>query len=378
VLGQEFLSFQWDVLLLEVTVLAILWAPLGGRLSPASPPPHRAVTWMFRWLVFRLMLASGVAKLASGDRAWRELRALDVHYETQPLPSWVGWWAHQLPSWAHTGSVAAMFVIELLGPFLALAPRRLRMLAFAVFAALQVAIAVTGNYGFFNLMSVILFVTLLDDDALPGWLRRPSESGQGARGRAWPRALVWPACGLLALLSIVPMARLARGRLALPAPLLGLYKTLRPLRLVNGYGLFAVMTTERIEIVIEGSLDGVEWRPYRFRYKPGPLDGRPRFVAPHQPRLDWQMWFAALGREPPWFRRLCVRLLSGSPEVLALLDGDPFPDGRPRYIRSVRYRYRFTDRATRSQTGAWWRREPLGGYGPVLSRRDGTLDRGDV
>src|SRR5204863_892201 len=137
-----------------------------------------------------------------------------------------------------------------------------------------------------------------------------------------------------------------------------------PLYLTSSYGLFAVMTTERHEIVIEGSNDGSTWREYEFRFKPGDVHRAPAWVAPHQPRLDWQMWFAALGsyRSNPWFVNFVFRLLEGSPDVLALLDRNPFPDAPPRYIRAPIYDYTFTDRQTRRATGAWWRREPRGTY----------------
>jgi len=144
-----------------------------------------------------------------------------------------------------------------------------------------------------------------------------------------------------------------------------------PLRTVNSYGLFAVMTTTRPEIVVEGSNDGVTWLPYEFKWKPGELKRRPAFVAPHQPRLDWQMWFAALSdyRREPWFMNFLVRLLQGSPEVLALLQKNPFPDPPPRSVRAVLYEYRFTDVAARRATGEWWQRERKGLYCPEISLR---------
>ncbi len=147
---------------------------------------------------------------------------------------------------------------------------------------------------------------------------------------------------------------------------------LEPFRTFSGYGLFAVMTTERREIIVEGSDDGVNWLPYEFKYKPGDVNRRPAFVAPHQPRLDWQMWFAALGdyRQNPWFVNFCLRLLQGSPEVLALLEKDPFPNHPPRYLRAELYDYRFTSFAGRRATGAWWKREPLGEYLPAISLSD--------
>jgi hypothetical protein len=142
--------------------------------------------------------------------------------------------------------------------------------------------------------------------------------------------------------------------------------------IVNRYGLFAVMTTSRPEIIVEGSNDGETWREYAFRYKPGALTRAPPWNIPHQPRVDWQMWFAALGdfRQNRWFIAFMLRLLEGSPPVLALLDGNPFPEGPPRFVRASLYEYRFSDAATRAATGQWWVREPAGLYFPQVSLAD--------
>ena len=146
---------------------------------------------------------------------------------------------------------------------------------------------------------------------------------------------------------------------------------LEPFRSLNRYGLFAVMTTSRPEIIVEGSNDGETWLAYEFKYKPGNPKRPPGFVAPHQPRLDWQMWFAALGtyRENPWLINFCIRLLQGSPQVLRLLEKNPFPESPPSYIRAVVYDYRFTNLATKHSDGTWWRRERRDLYCPVLSLR---------
>ena len=174
------------------------------------------------------------------------------------------------------------------------------------------------------------------------------------------------------IISTVQIVGSFRMPLNWPAPVRILYTAVSPLRSINSYGLFAVMTTSRHEIVIEGSDDGMEWRPYEFKYKPGNLSRRPFFVAPHHPRLDWQMWFAALGRyqQNPWFINFCVGLLQGQPEVVALLKANPFPTAPPHYIRAMVYDYRFTDLATRRATGQWWRRELIGPYCPILSLRE--------
>ena len=160
----------------------------------------------------------------------------------------------------------------------------------------------------------------------------------------------------------------ARRRNAGPRRSSRSYAWLEPLRSFNSYGLFAIMTQTRPEIIVEGSNDGQNWQAYEFKYKPGDLKARPRFVAPFQPRLDWQMWFAALEspRENPWFFNFEVRLLQNSPPVLALLAHNPFPNAPPKYIRAQLYEYHFTDIATRRATGDWWRREYLGVYLPPI------------
>jgi hypothetical protein len=180
---------------------------------------------------------------------------------------------------------------------------------------------------------------------------------------------------VLFAMSLVPLLGALHFPVARLAPLVALEQAAEPLRVVNGYGLFAVMTTRRPEIIVEGSQDGRIWLPYEFKYKPGDIMRRPRFVAPHQPRLDWQMWFAALGdfRRSPWYLNFCQRLLEGSRPVLALLQNNPFPEAPPRYVRGIVYDYHFTDAATRRATGAWWQRDERGPFGPTL-----TLVRGQL
>jgi len=372
---REFLSYQWDALLLEMGFLAIFFSPL--RLSPrlgGDAPERPLVRRLLWWLLFRLMVSSGVVKLASGDPTWRHLTALTYHYETQPLPTWIGWYAHQLPHAFHLLSCVLMVAIELAVPWLILGSSRVRTGACAALIGFQVLIAATGNYCFFNLITIALCLLLLDDAAWPRALRerfsRPIPAA--ASTSRWPRWVMGPVATVLLGVSTVQMGSLLGLQYLCPAPLVGLVVALQPWQVVNSYGLFAVMTTSRPEIVVEGSDDGTTWHAYAFPYKPGDLRRRPAFVAPHQPRLDWQMWFAALGtyREAPWFLRFCEQLLRGSPDVLALLADNPFPRHPPRYIRATRYDYHFTDLATKRAEGAWWRRSPKGLYCPVLSLRE--------
>ncbi|TFH22874.1 MAG: DUF393 domain-containing protein [Myxococcales bacterium] len=377
--GQTFLGFQWDVLLLETGVLGFLLAPWGVRpgVAGAAVAP-RSVIWLLRFLLFKLMLLSGLVKLASQDPVWWDLTALTIHYETQPIPAWTSWYVHQLPPWFHRICCSVMFFIELVVPFLIFAPRRPRLAAFALLVALQLVIIATGNYGFFNILTILLCVSLLDDAyaarALPERLARAGRAGGAATAPRRRRLVGALAIGTASLaifvLSFAHLAGRAYGYTSLPAGLLALVRETSPFHIASSYGLFASMTTERPEIILEGSRDGRSWEPYEFRWKPGEQNRRPAFVAPHQPRLDWQMWFAALGdyRRNPWLISLMRRLLEGAPPVLALLEENPFADVPPRYVRAVVYDYRFTDGETRRSTGAWWRRENPRPYAPVLSR----------
>jgi hypothetical protein len=203
-------------------------------------------------------------------------------------------------------------------------------------------------------------------DRLAVFARRPPAAFR------WPRTLMVAVAGFILVVSATQMvARTARFE-RWPVALRAMVGAVAPFHLVNAYGLFAVMTTQRREIIVEGSNDGMVWTPYQFRYKPDDVRKRPEFVAPHQPRLDWQMWFAALSdvRGQRWFLAFCARLLEGSPTVLSLLKSNPFPNAPPRYIRATAYDYRFSSPAER-RAGVWWTRTEIGQYCPPLSlRRD--------
>ena len=383
--GRDFLGFQWDNLLLETGFLAIFFAPLQfwPRLSREAPP-SRLMLWLLRLLLFKLVFSSGCVKLLSGDPTWRNLTALTFHYQTQPLPTWIAWYAQQLPLWFQKASCAGMFAIELGAPFLIFAPRRLRFFGGGAIAFLQILILLTGNYTFFNMLMLALCLLLLDDFALLKFARgapgtaparlendtRRAETVLGAPARCrWPRAITVPLAVVVTAIYLLQVTLLFGARPVWFLPVAVADSWLEPLRTFNSYGLFAVMTTERREIIVEGSDDGVKWLPYEFKYKPGDANRRPAFAAPHQPRLDWQMWFAALGdyQQNPWFVSFCIRLLQGSPDVLGLLEKNPFPDHPPRYLRAGFYDYRFTDFAERR---AWWKRERIGEYLPVISLSD--------
>ena len=315
------LNFQWDILLLEAGVIGILLARSGWLENPLrlKPPPFVPLLLM-RWLVFRLMFASGMVKLLSKDEVWWNLTALTVNYETQPLPNSIAWHLHQLPVWFHQTCCGIMFGIELVLPFFIFLPRRLRLIAACATIALMMVIILSGNYTFFNLLTIVICVSLLDDRAvrifLPTRLREKIQPPQiefdPGKRRRWARAgFTTVFCLVTLLLSLVHM--LPVFGLGVPKWCETAARPVRQLLLINGYGLFANMTERRPEIVFEGSNDGATWMAYELPYKPGDLSRRPSLVAPHQPRLDWQMWFAALGapEHNPWLQGLVVGLLQG-------------------------------------------------------------------
>jgi lipase maturation factor 1 len=358
--GQVFMGYQWDGLLLEAGFLAIF---LGS--SPL-------VLWLFRWLLFRLMFLSGAVKLLSGDLSWRSFTALPVHYQTQPLPTPLAWYFYQLPGWFQHFSVGLVFFVELMVPFLIFAPRRVRFFAAGCITFLQLMIFVTGNYAFFNLLTVALCLFLLDDTLLfpflPGaFAKRICNRKAHLRWPLFHKAVCRAVVSLVLFVSGYQLLQAFAGANWAPAEIA--IRAIAPFQIVNSYGLFAVMTTARPEIIVEGSNDGATWLAYEFKYKPGDLARRPVWVQPHQPRLDWQMWFAALGdyRGNPWTVQLMAKLLQGSPEVSRLFAKDPFPGPPPRFVRALVYDYRFTTLAEKRATGNWWQRELKGEYLPALS-----------
>jgi lipase maturation factor 1 len=348
-IGQDFLSFQWDMLLLESGFLAIF---LGSS---------KGMVFLFRWLVFRLTFLSGAVKLLSHDRTWRSLDALNFHYWTQPLPTPIAWYMQQLPSGFQRFSTAAVLFAELPIPFLIFMPRRWRFFSGGCILSLQSLIFLTGNYTFFNLLTMALCLFLFDDAAL-------------AKLRLRVRTVrTKPALVAVVAVVILSISGLELGGMFFERDS-AIVRVAAPFGIANTYGLFTVMTTSRPEIIVQGSNDGDTWLDYEFKFKPGDLKAAPKWVAPYQPRLDWQMWFAALSNYPsnPWFSNFMVRILQGSPDVLRLLRKNPFPNAPPKYVRAQVFDYSFTDFEKRRTTGDWWNRVPRGSYFPAMALRAAT------
>ena len=361
--GQIFTSFQWDSLLLECGFLAIF---LAGT-------PTRVVVWLYHWLLFRLRFESGWFKLASGDPTWRDFSALDYYFETQPLPHAGSWYAHQLPhTWLHAG-VGFTYLAELIVPFLIFLPRPFRIFAAAVTIVAQLLIIATSNHNFINLLTILLCLFVLDDRIVTRCVPAKFVARIEARttARAVPPILVGLAAALIVATSVATFL-VTQMRRPLPETVYTIASIAPEFGIGSVFHLFPTMQTERQELQIEGSDDGIVWRVYEFRYKPGPLDVRPAFIVPHQPRLDWMMWFVPpqSSRTDYWFGPFLQALRENRPAVTALLARNPFEGmAPPQRLRVRAYRYRFTTPAERALTGNWWSAELLGEYPDVPPRQ---------
>jgi hypothetical protein len=358
--NREFLNFQWDGLLLEAGFLAIF-------LTPHS----RVVILLFRWLLFRLRFMSGISKLTTNDPTWSSLTALNYYFEVQPLPTPLAWYFQQLPEWLLRAGTAATLVIEILVPFMMFLPRRWRFMAAWITIFWQVLIILTSNHNWINFLTIILCLFLFDDRAvrrvLPERLqtRLVSEPEAIQKNIGLRKAAVGVLATFILVASSVHLWELTTMR-ASSGKLGTLLDYAETYRVVSKYHIFPTMRTERIELELSGSHDGMNWKPYVFKHKPGDIHARPGIVLPFQPRLDWQIWFVTLHRRHlAWFDHFLQALLENSPTVTALLRHNPFPDKAPRYIKVDAYRYTFSDAEQRNLTGQWWQREALGPFGPL-------------
>ncbi|HTJ13322.1 MAG TPA: lipase maturation factor family protein [Dinghuibacter sp.] len=360
--GQDWYGYGWEIQLLETGFLAIFLCPLTDpRPFPDRPPPF-PVIGLFRWLIFRIMLGSALIKLR-GDVSWRDGTALYYHFETQPIPGPLSRWFHFLPRRVLQLGVWYNFLAELIAPFFAFWPRIGRHIAGVLMVLLQLVLICSGNLSFLNWLTIVPALACFDDGfwsrLLPRALVRRAEA---ARDAARPsRAMTitaWTVTGIVAMLSILPVTNLLSSHQVMNT-------SYDPLNLVNTYGAFGSVGQERYNIVFEGSLDSVRWIEYRYKGLPVDTDRRPLQIAPFQPRLDWQMWFAAMSTPDQylWTVNLVYKLLRGQPDIVGLFADNPFPGRPPRYIRAVLYKYAFA----RPGSGHWWRRQRLGNWMPVLS-----------
>jgi hypothetical protein len=374
-LGQEWYGYGWEIQLLETGFLAIFLCPLlDGRPFPKREPP-RVVLWLFRWLIFRIMLGSALIKLR-GDVVWRDLSVLYYHFETQPIPNPLSRWFHFQPHWILKGGVLFNYLAELVAPFFAFWPRAARHIAGVIMVLFQITLIIGGNLSFLNWLTIIPALACFDDSFwskfLPSVLsRRAMNAAAAAQPNVPMQRAAWVLAVIVGLLSIQPMVNLV-------SPQQIMNTSFDPLDLVNTYGAFGSVGRERLNVVFQGTdADAPDssavWKDYPYAALPVAVDQRPRQIAPYQPRVDWQMWFASMGtvEQYPWTLHLVWKLLHNDAGALSLLGPNPFPQKPPHYIRAVLYRYAFVP--ANNATHAWWKREELGLWLPPLSVDDPRL-----
>ncbi|RKD95798.1 lipase maturation factor family protein [Halopiger aswanensis] len=369
--GQVFYGYGWESMLLETGFLAVF-------LGAGSAAPPVVVLVLLQWVLFRNMFGAGLIKLR-GDECWRDLSCMDYHYETQPIPNPLSWFAHHLPDRFHRVETFGNHVVELLIPFLYFAPQPWSSVAGAATIGFMGWLVLTGNFAWLNALTIVLAVATFSDGVLEAvfLLQQPIAAPEATATPLYLEVLSI----LLAVFVLALSVRPARNMLSRSQTMNTAFD---PLHLVNTYGAFGSITRDRYEVVIEGTTDDeisedTEWREYRFKGKPTDPERRPPQIAPYHLRLDWQLWFAAMSPSPrrPWFLRLLEKLLEGDDAVRGLLAADPFAETgeTPEYVRAIRYRYRYTTPEERAETGRWWHRERVGIYVSAVSSSEVRLRR---
>ncbi|MDP7037526.1 MAG: lipase maturation factor family protein [Myxococcota bacterium] len=371
-IGQLFYGYGWEIQLLETGFLAIWLVPTWkiGLLRKDAPPPI-ALIWLYRWLIFRIMLGAGLIKLR-GDPCWLDLTCLQYHYETQPIPNPLSWALHQMPVWFHTLGILSNHAAELVVPWLVFGPRRLRHLAGIVLVGFQITLIVSGNLSFLNWLTLIPCLACFDDSWFKVLFRRRHRATYqthietAAPRSAWflpsrfHTVCVILLVVLIAYLSIDPIRNLV-------SPGQAMNRSFGRLHLVNTYGAFGSIGKTRHEIILQGTHDNpkdpnARWLEYEFKCKPGSLDRRPCILGPYHHRLDWQIWFAAMSNinRQPWLVHFIYKMLEGDKDALDLLAHDPFADNPAKFIRAELYEYRFSSNTDEPEL--WWQRQRVREY----------------
>jgi hypothetical protein len=321
------------------------------------------------------MIGAGLIKLR-GDPCWRDLTCLYYHYETQPIPSPISRYLHFAPHWFHKFGTAWNHFIELVVPWFSFGPRQARHIAGVLLVSFQMVLIISGNLSFLNYVTIIPFLACFDDTFLRRVLPRPivkcaERAAQESEPSRINNTIAIGLSLLVAYLSVAPVANLISERQMMNT-------SFDRLSLVNTYGAFGAVGKERDEIIFEGTDDAIitgdtKWKEYEFKAKPGDPNRRPPFVAPYQPRIDWQIWFAAMASpaEYPWTLHFVWSLLHNDPGTLSLLANNPFPARPPHYVRARLYRYHFAPPGD----PAWWKREAIGEWLPALSIDDSQFRR---
>ncbi len=358
-IGQRFYGFGWESMLLESGFIV-------GFLGSHEAAPPFLILLFLRWLMFRLEFGAGMIKMR-GDASWRDLTAMNYHHQTQPMPNPVSRWAHRKPEWWHKTETLGSHIIQLVMPWLLFLPQPIASIAACLIIISQLALVITGNYAWLNWLTIILAFSGISDSFLawigggpfPGWgWQRLGEAAGAEASPLWWLILTTAVFLFLAVLSRHPLLNLFSPHQLMNA-------SFNRWHLVNAYGAFGSMSQERREVIIEGTLsehpEERDWHAYEFKGKPGDVSRMPRQFAPYHLRLDWMMWFLALGDwGEEWFLRLLRKILAGDPGVRRLLRVDPFDGRAPTLIRVRVFDYRFATKEEKRETGQWWVREELG------------------
>jgi len=422
----------------------MLAAPTGlsGCASPSSAlptaaPPPVVIPWIFRWLAFRIMLGAGLIKVR-GANCWLDLTAMCHHLETQPIPNPLSRMFHNLPRGMLLFATASNHIIELAAPWLLLLPLNVAQSAFgATHILFQFALILTGNLSFLNWLTIIPGLWCFDDAVLVGMLppaaaQRTAEAVMLARASAREVTALGASSILAFAHSTVVVAAIAwlsvpvyknllglrggskqrmnsafeRRLVILPSKVVSFFDQsrgiadqklesdsvrhgpgsedvsldVRSLRLLNSYGAFGSVSIERIEIVFEGTCDGITWHSYKFKAAVDDPLKRPGWLAPYHLRLDWCRWIASCrgrrssGLQEPWVLSFVAQLLRGdiaARQLLAKKGGDPFEAAGvvPKWIRADLYSYRFAQ-PPRVLSEPYWLRDRVGSYLPPLNLED--------
>ncbi|SCA59076.1 Lipase maturation factor 1 [Chlamydiales bacterium SCGC AB-751-O23] len=408
-IGQRFYSFGWDILLCEVGFMAMFVAPLYQVSNFfKKSPPHILSIWLFRFLAFRIMLGAGLIKLNAQESCWTDLTCLEYHYQTQPIPNPFSWYLHQLPvEFQHFGVLVNHF-IELIVPFFLIGPRKIRHFGAICTIIFQTILIISGNLSFLNWLTITTCLFCFDDNfytkLLPKTFKERFSSFLESFKRSRPiapslytlrNASICTFFFISMILAQHPLKNLLPVKKNMdtffhdyfhidnPTPNIFpnrqmMNASFNKLLIMNTYGAFGTVGKVRHEIIIYGTNEDritkdTKWMEYEFKYKPGSLIRSPPIIAPYQPRLDWQIWFAAMGsyRNYPWFITFVAKLLENEPEVIKLIANNPFTSKAPKFIKADLYLYEFT--SWDEDNDDWWRRKKAGAYLPPISLENKSL-----
>ena len=393
------MTFPWESMLFEAGLLALCLPPLAMFPSlRISATPGAVLLLAFLWLLFRVLFGFGKNKFT--PEATRDPVYLRAFLVSQPMPSPLGWRAFRLPRAVLVSSNAALFGVEMILPFFIFFPGWPRLLAGAAFCGLMLSIQAMGNFGFFNMLVIVLCLPLLDARSVAWpWLQRPD----GARDFLTMVLVTWT---LIAGLLHLPFNTfVARGWpewpawAALPRGWRAVVATLResmPFRTVHAYGVFPPQIGPPIKWlpVVEGTLDGMHWRAFEYRYMPSTPFSPPRFVAPHVPRVDHFAIYEGCGvgagnylgtifsQANPYdfstvgsLDRLLQRLMEPQTPVRQIFGVDPFDGVPPVRMRIRTYAFSPTGPGERAATGRYWHMDFVHEHAPERGRDDTIWQR---